>query len=48
MRPILLLVGLPFLCAACAAIGPDYKRPAITDMPGGWKTETELAACQSC
>jgi multidrug efflux system outer membrane protein len=38
MRPIMLLVGLPFLCAACAAIGPDYKRPAITDMPVGWKS----------
>lgn len=41
MRPVLLLVGLPFLCAACAAVGPDYKRPAIADMPGGWKTGTD-------
>jgi len=37
MRAILILVGLPLLCAACAPIGPDYSRPAITDMPAGWK-----------
>lgn len=39
MRRIFLLVSLSFLCAACAPIGPDYIRPAITDMPAGWKTE---------
>ena len=39
MRFILSLVGLSLLCAACAPIGPDYKRPAITDLPAGWKTE---------
>jgi len=38
MRRIFLFVGLPLLCAACA-IGPDYKRPAVADMPNGWKTE---------
>ncbi len=30
---------LLLLCAACAPIGPDYSRPAITDIPTGWKTE---------
>jgi multidrug efflux system outer membrane protein len=39
MRRIFLIAGLPLLCAACAPIGPDYIRPAITDMPAGWKTE---------
>ncbi len=39
MRRILLLVGLPLVCAACASIGPDYVRPAVTDLPAGWKTE---------
>lgn len=38
-RRILLLLGLPLLCTACVAIGPDYKRPATEDMPSGWKTE---------
>lgn len=41
MRPLMLLAGLPLLCVACASIGPDYKRPAITDMPAGWKNGTE-------
>ena len=40
MRRILLLVGLPLMCAACGAVGPDYKRPAISDMPVAWKAET--------
>ena len=39
IRSILLFVSLPFLCAACAPIGPDYIRPIITDMPTAWKTE---------
>lgn len=39
MRRVLLVFGLPLLCAACAAIGPDYDRPAIKDMPAAWKTE---------
>ena len=37
MRRIALLAVL--LCSACATIGPDYVRPAITDLPAGWKTE---------
>jgi NodT family efflux transporter outer membrane factor (OMF) lipoprotein len=39
MKRILFFVGLPLLCAACAPIGPDYIRPAVTDMPAAWKTE---------
>ena len=39
MRRVLLCLVLPLLCAACAAIGPDYERPAVTDMPVAWKTE---------
>jgi len=39
MRRILIIVSLPLLCAACSTIGSDYIRPAITDMPSGWKTE---------
>jgi multidrug efflux system outer membrane protein len=39
MRRILLMLGLPLLCAACTTIGPDYSRPAMTDMPVSWKTE---------
>jgi NodT family efflux transporter outer membrane factor (OMF) lipoprotein len=38
MRRLLLFIALPLLCTACA-VGPDYKRPAVADMPGGWKTE---------
>ncbi len=47
MRRILLLVGLPLLCAACAPIGPDYSRPAITDMPAGMEDRAGLAAGHS-
>ena len=39
MRRILLLITVPLLCVACGSVGPDYKRPQITDMPAGWKTE---------
>ena len=39
MRLYLFLVGIPLLCAACAPIGPDYKRPTLVDMPTSWKIE---------
>ncbi|MEJ1958606.1 MAG: TolC family protein [Nitrosomonadales bacterium] len=39
MRLNFILAGLPFLCA-CSAIGPNYSRPAVTDMPSAWKTES--------
>ncbi|MGA9667353.1 MAG: efflux transporter outer membrane subunit [Gallionella sp.] len=39
MRRNFPLLGLVLLCAACAPVGPDYARPAIPDMPAGWKTE---------
>jgi NodT family efflux transporter outer membrane factor (OMF) lipoprotein len=39
MRRMLLVAGLPLLCAACAPIGPDYVRPAVADMPATWKIE---------
>ncbi len=39
MRPLLFLLGLPLLCAACAPLGPDYLRPPVTDLPAAWKTE---------
>ncbi len=40
MRYISLLLSLPLMCAACSSIGPDYNRPAVSDMPTAWKTET--------
>jgi NodT family efflux transporter outer membrane factor (OMF) lipoprotein len=39
MRPIFILFGIPFLCAACASIGPDYSRPAVADLPVSWKSD---------
>ena len=39
MRLIFILFGMPFLCAACASIGPDYSRPATTDLPVSWKSD---------
>jgi multidrug efflux system outer membrane protein len=39
-RHIMLIAALPLICAACSAVGPDYSRPQITDMPDSWKTES--------
>ncbi|MDB5804290.1 MAG: putative outer rane drug efflux lipoprotein [Betaproteobacteria bacterium] len=32
--------------AGCGAIGPDYFRPAVPDMPVNWKTEPDWALAQ--
>ena len=38
-RRILAAAALLLATAACAPIGPHYVRPAVSDMPAGWKTE---------
>jgi len=39
MRLIFIFFGIPFLCAACASIGPDYSRPEVSDLPVSWKSD---------
>ena len=39
MRLIYILFGIPFFCAACASIGPDYSLPAVADLPVSWKSD---------
>ena len=41
MRQIALLLGVALLAAACSSVGLDYKRPDITDVPSGWKTDSD-------
>lgn len=44
MRQHFLILCATLLCTACGSVGPDYSRPAITDVPAGWKTDTEWQA----
>ena len=39
IRTKLITTGLLILCTGCTAVGPDYKRPEISDITPAWKSE---------
>ena len=41
-----LLASLSLLLAACSAIGPDYQRPALPDLPAQWKDQGSWQAAR--
>ena len=38
MKHLLALILIALTCAGCSPIGPDYERPALTDLPENWRT----------
>ena len=44
IRYIAITLGVSLLCTSCGSVGPDYSRPSITDVPAGWKTESDWQA----
>jgi len=41
-----LMAGLGLLLSGCSAIGPDYQRPSMTDIPGQWKNQNDWSTAQ--